>query len=509
MSMARTIAILGAGLGGYQAGEQDKRRRQREDENDEWMRKQRARQETMWQRDDAKWQREEAERVAVEREGKPLPVTDGEIFQPTGDDEGSGVPMPANPTMGTVMAGGQRFADRAAADAAVNSPSAQLRRMAGVMADPVRKAQTTAAADAADVSGIQLRRLQEDLAIEQWRMRALEGVVGKQGKLATADDIAAWMTESKADGKGGATKWAAKQEGKTITVYPVGPDGTALAAGFPIEDSLEGRLRFISAIDPRISVTDKLADIMSVKRFDADEANRKRTDARLDAAQKSLDEYHKGMLKIHGDRTEMQGYIAKLHAALAGARSAGSNKPMSPEDTFDRKEAGRFARDKVLAIDKAAVEAGKPPMSASETARHVDEMVDEMWKRHRDRFVLSTTVRELAAAENDPEAYAAAWAKAMKYGLPAGALMAMKFEPPGGGKPTQATARKGEPQDAPAGGPASRAAAANARPFGDWAYKRPEDLMPQVLGPTMQPDNPVGALNRRIYESLGLVRPAK
>ena len=78
MSIARALAVLGAGLGGMSAGErqaiEDQRRRQREDEDAAFRKETRDRQRTEWTRADQEYADRQAEKQAMRTAGAPVEV---------------------------------------------------------------------------------------------------------------------------------------------------------------------------------------------------------------------------------------------------------------------------------------------------------------------------------------------------------------------------------------------------------------------------------------------------
>lgn len=340
MSIARALAVLGAGASGYQAGQEDLRRRKREDEGDEWTKKQRARQEQKWSREDelaarqdAQHAEEEADRQAMRREAKPLAVEpDGQLPTALGGGElGVADGVPALGFRVGQGPGAKRFASQAEAEAAAaqaNTMPATMRRVASSVADPMRRLQLEQQAQAAEVGGMQLDRAREERAQELWRRNALGAVVGAPGKPATPESIAKWMTESKADGMDGASKWASRTDGKTVTIYPVGPDGKATGNGFNFADDSEGRLRFVSQLDTHTPVAAKLADIRADKKLASDLANLEADNRRQDAAQAATEKYQQGMLKH-------QSRMADIAAGRSAAAAAG--RAPQPQPIWDEK----------------------------------------------------------------------------------------------------------------------------------------------------------------------------
>lgn len=304
MSMARTIAILGAGLGGYEAGQEAKRKREMQDEDRAWTRKNRERQEEQWRRDDAKWQREEAERASMESAAKPV--------------EAKPELLPDQQGPQTYSVAGKTIADPVQADKAVadaNSVHGTLRRMGAAATNPMTRLQMeerARAAEAQDILRNQLiakdveRRFGDDIksAFQSW-----EG--GLQ-----------FMNDSKADGQGGAMKFAMKRDQGKVRIYRVGPDGTALDDGAEFEDSPNGRAIASFILNKYTSEKDKIKHYAEEKKAKQEEENRVRDDKRAEARDKADAEYRAGML-----------------------RAAQAKAPQAPTPTWDP-EADKVLRDR-------------------------------------------------------------------------------------------------------------------------------------------------------------------
>lgn len=121
---------------------------------------------------------------------------------------------------------------------------------------------------------------------------------------------------------------------------------------------------------------------------------------------------------------------ARMSAGRGGAGGAGGAAPemATPDSTFDSKTAADIAKDIVKNEAAEAAKAGTP-MSAADIARRTNEIVASQRQEHTNRFIEGTVSRELRIAQQSPDAYAAAYAKAAKL-MPPARLKALGFEPP-------------------------------------------------------------------------------
>jgi len=140
-----------AGMGaGVLRGEQTNRDRKREDERDQMARMRFDREGEQYERAKRQQDRADAEAEKLRAAGAPVEATSGEVYQPAVDDEG--IPMLPNPTAGTGMVGGQRYATMAEAQAkagGMNSPAARVRRQADELGNQGKVMEMAAAQDLA------------------------------------------------------------------------------------------------------------------------------------------------------------------------------------------------------------------------------------------------------------------------------------------------------------------------------------------------------------------------
>jgi len=250
MSIARALAMLGAGASGYTQGTEQARQRQRQEEDDAFRREQRDRQRTQWTREDQRFADEEAERAAVKAASAPVQA------QPELAPDQQG-PQAYN-------VGSQVIADPAEAErtvAGMNRPAARMRRAAGATSDPVRAAQIEAGAMQAEGAEAQVNAAREAEAIQRFD-RDMVGALQTGGW----EGFAKFLSESKADGMGGQAKFAVKKAGENVTLYPVGPDGTALGAGMTVPDTEEGQIRATFLFAKNTTPQQKLAHFANARK---------------------------------------------------------------------------------------------------------------------------------------------------------------------------------------------------------------------------------------------------
>jgi hypothetical protein len=129
--------------------------------------------------------------------------------------------------------------------------------------------------------------------------------------------------------------------------------------------------------------------------------------------------------------------------------TAAEPKAETAESTFDRKTAADIAKDIVKKEAEEAAIGGKQ-MTAAQVAKRTNDLVQAQFQDHANRWVASTVQRELGAAQADPQAYATAYAKAIKL-MPAAELARLGFKAPvGPGKAPPRAAAAGAAPAAPA-----------------------------------------------------------
>lgn len=312
MGMSRALMMLGAGLSGYDAGKEEARKRARQDEDDAFRREQRDRQRTQWQRDDKSYEEAEAEKQAVKTAAAPVETAP---VYPTGDDEGNAMPM--TPDMQRFTAPGQPGVLTPEQAAEINSPASRMRRAAGAVRDPMKAAQLESSAAQAATVQRQLRAQEEADAAQRFD-RDLTQSLQRGGW----DGFTKFLSESKADGKGGEIKFSFKKEGENVTLYPVGPDGTALGSGMTVPDTDEGRAKVAFLFAKNTTPQQKLQHYASEAKAKTDRDDKAADNKRADDAE--------ARRRVHEDRMYQQALKqtgAAERAASRAGRGADATQP--------------------------------------------------------------------------------------------------------------------------------------------------------------------------------------
>lgn len=321
MSMSRALAMLGAGLGGYQKGADEAARRQREEEDRAWQREQRERQRNEWKMSDEERAQQRADKEAERRAAAPVEATP----ELTPDMQG---PQSFN-------VAGRTIADPAQVDAALaqqNAPAARMRRAAGVTSDLTRAAQLEGSAMQADAA-----RMQMDAAKEAEAVRRFDADLVKSLTAGGWDGFAKFLSESKGDGMGGGAKFKVKKEGGNVTLYPVGPDGTALDGGMTVPDTQEGKERVAFLFSKMTKPADKVRHFADEAKAKVDREDKAADNARADKEAEARRLHEQRMLTT-----------AERAAAAAEGRAAGG-APEAPPVWDDK--ADTFLRQRFTAAD--------------------------------------------------------------------------------------------------------------------------------------------------------------
>jgi hypothetical protein len=347
MSIARALAVLGAGMQGLGQGEETNRQRRRQEEDDAFRKEQRDRQRTQWQRDDEAYNEAKADKAAERQAMAPT------VVQPDLAPDQMG---PAG-----FNAGGKTFGAPEQADAAAkqyNALAAGMRRAAGAVRNPTRAAELQGKADQTELGAMNLDAAKQAQEAQRWDRSLYEAARAADPKALTD-----FMTASKADGLDGNSKWAHKVDGANLSIYPVGPDGTALSQGFTIPNTPAGRLELVAQLSRATPITAKLADLRAQQKATADAEDKKADNARADRAQAATERYQQGMLGVHQAELGIKRDAANARAA-GGAGGAGA---ADAAPVWDDK-ASTFLRQKftitdpttgATAVDGAGLQFGK------------------------------------------------------------------------------------------------------------------------------------------------------
>lgn len=436
MSMARALAMLGAGLGGYQKGSEDALRRQREEEDRAWQREQRDRQRNEWKMSDEDRAQQRADKDAERKAAAPVKA------------EPELAPDMQGPQAYTV--GGQTIADPAKVDATLaqqNAPAARMRRAAGVTSDPTRAAQLEGTAMQTEAAQMQMQAAKEAEASRRFDADLVKSV------RTSWDDFAKFLSDTKADGKGGGIKFAVKKEGGNVTLYPVGPDGTALDAGMTVPDNDEGKAKVAFMFAQGTKPADKL------KHY-ADELKAK-TDREDKAADNQRADKDAEARRLHEERMLV---AANRAAAAAEGKAAGATGEAPPWDD----KADAFLRQRftvadpttgVVSVDGQGLQFGKA-LALSVSKRNGGDTTQAIG------YAFDVDNRLRAAATDAKGAYDAAKHRALR-----SQAIAELAKPREEAPPAAAPAATAAPR-APAPPPAAAPAAPAPRMYGDAVLNR-------------------------------------
>jgi hypothetical protein len=342
MSIARALAMLGTGAGAFGQGQDQARDQARRDAEDarrqrdqEWQDKVRARQEKKWADEDAE----------------------------TADVQARAAPVAAKPDLAPDQVGppafqvnGATIADPAAAEAAAaaqNTPAARMRRAAGGFRDPTKAAAMEASAAQADVTGMQLEAAKRAEAVRVFD----DGIRKAAGSW---DGLAKFLSDSAADGKDGTIKFATKKEGGKVTLYPVGPDGTALGTGSAFDDNEEGRARAAFMFARGTSPEQKLNHLRAEAK-DKAAAEDKTTDNKRQAERDAEIVRHNKAMEGHASATE------RRLAEASSAAAAGGGIPI--KDVMPTLNRVGDLMDKEMKIGSDTADTNTPEGKAAEAAR--------------------------------------------------------------------------------------------------------------------------------------------
>lgn len=433
MSIARALAILGAGASGFQGGQEQARQRSRQEEDDAFRREQRDRQRTDWSRSDEEYARKQADQAAERAAMAPTEMKP----ELAPDQQGPQA----------FQVAGKTIADPAAAEAATsayNAPQAGMRRAAGAVRDPMRAADLQGRANTVEAGDMQLQQAREAAATAAFD-KELVTSVQKSGWKGLAD----FMSKSKADGAGGQSKFAVKIEGGNATIYPVGPDGTAMGQGMTLPDTEEGKAKATFLLSQKTTPAQKLehfrTDRNDTERRDDKNADNKRADAAEERRGK------------HEDRM-YQATLRQTAAAERAAAAKAAGGPNGEGPVWDDK-ASAFLRQKFTVtdpatgqtmVDGAGLDFGKA-LALAQSRRNGGDL---------DRSIgfAFEADSKLRAAATDPKGQYDPAKHNMLRQMAMRALQAPRAEQPGAGAPAAA------PGAAPGGAPAAPPARAVPQP---------------------------------------------
>lgn len=254
-------------------------------------------------------------------------------------------------------------------------------------------------------------------------------------------------------------------DGKKVNYSMVMPDGTIKATQHEYDTTDRGLLMAKQDAMKDIPLSAKIAVLHQ-------QAMENQSAAQLAETTR----HNKAVEANQGDLTAAKVEMASMRAAAAKGSGGVDPVTATPESTFDRKTASGIAADTVKKEAENAALSGKP-MTGAQMAMRTDEIVNAMYQQHTNRFIEQRVRSELGAAQDDPTAYAATYAKASKL-VSADDLAKMGFKPPSRASGKPATT-KAPPQEVsmstaakPVGTGAALALPIGMRPSGNAATDR-------------------------------------
>lgn len=308
-----------------------------------------------------------ADKDALRAAAAPVAVESGEVYQPAVDDEGNA--MPANPTAGTFKVVASRFAERGVADAEAakaNDPKAVRGRVMSTLASQGN----VVAADQMRTSGMQADAAQVQLDAAK---RAEANQVFDQGLREAVtkgpDALAQFMSDSAADGKGGAVKFKAVvlPDGKSWQMHRVSDDGklTPVANPFPNDENGMATAGFM--LSRAVPEKDKLAHMLALREADRRAENDK---AQIKIAQQNAntnEQYRRDQAENMRRQRELQAAHDK--AVADGKAKAGDPIQVSLKDMRDFEgDLNGYIKDQ-FPVKEGADEKERASINAQATAK--------------------------------------------------------------------------------------------------------------------------------------------
>lgn len=301
--MLRALALLGAGAGGYATGLEDFQREQRAKDADTRLKVIQARQ-------DKEYEQQQADDQAMRNAMAPVTVESGQVAVPIGSRD-----EPQEPSDHGITVNGKSYPDMASANtaaAAANTLPARMSRAAAVVQNPALAAKLGADSQTAQLTGLHLDEAQRNEA-----NRVFDD--GLRAALRRGPEaLAQFMSDSAADGKGGAVKFQAQvNPDGSWQMMKLTPDGKQVPFGQKYTGDENGMAQAGFALSRAVSDKDKVAHVLALAK-----------EARESDAQKSLDRYHTRMADYY-DRLIDVKYDAN---DVRGGQNAGKLAKMPEED---------------------------------------------------------------------------------------------------------------------------------------------------------------------------------
>jgi hypothetical protein len=183
---------------------------------------------------------------------KPVEMDNIDVGQP------GEAPVPVN---GYKVAGSAaRFASQGLADTAAEAQRMRNVTRAADTIDPLGAPQRSMQAIQGQVAQLQLTAAQEAAVQKQWSAKHSAAIAAAiQGR---PEALAQFMTDSKADGLDGSTKWTHRIEGDQLVLQPMDAKGQPIAgnSGFRIKNTPQDLMRHGMMIDQATPASEKLKD---------------------------------------------------------------------------------------------------------------------------------------------------------------------------------------------------------------------------------------------------------
>lgn len=284
--MSGAVAFL-AGLGTGYLNERDRRdersrldareqrQREREDAAD-------ARAKEIYGFQKSEREQATADRAMLREAAKPVSVVPEATMPATMDARDIGQPGEAPVPVTGYKVGANRFASQGLAEAEAGRQRDTRLGAALDQVDPMGAQSRRTAGLQGQAAQLQLSEAQQAAAAREWTRKASAAIV----QSGSWDAATKFMTESKADGLDGSSQWGhqVSPDGKTVSVYPKGPNGAPLGKGFTLPNDEKGRLQLLATLDQSTPVMAKLADIRAEERAATERADKEADNKRADAA---------------------------------------------------------------------------------------------------------------------------------------------------------------------------------------------------------------------------------
>ena len=305
MSIGNALAILGAGMGGYMRGVQQKRDADAEQADIDFKK---------WQREQMQAQqaRDDQTRTDVAAAAAPVSMQSIMAKPSTMDDRDVGQPGEAPVAVNTFKVGAQSFTDQGQATKALGDANSPIGTSQRVAAAYMKNAQPTMAmAMQRDAQQAELARLGLDEAHQRAASEMYDRALGKLG---THDAIAGYVSNANGDGEGGALKLKAvpSADGKSITYNRVNEDGTLTPTGQTFSNDNAGVLKAQEWLSRNTPLSAKIANLHQQEVLDR-QSTRDQQEAEWRKSQVAEESRH---------NKAMEGYAAITAGARATKASA-------------------------------------------------------------------------------------------------------------------------------------------------------------------------------------------